>query len=208
MSDVMLNIIIFACLFLIACIIIAFGVYFGLKARFAKSESKEKPQKYRAEEVVHERYPNGNPKVTSISNVEGLKEIMSNDNGDGFNTVLVDEVEYIIYEEQRSIVFFNKKGNKKLIEVAVTGYANRQREVNWIRVFGENAPKEGFIFYMKHNIQDREAFKKLMDKHLYGGELQEAMLKLQDTMVEIARFNELLASGKVRKRGGRYYQMY
>jgi hypothetical protein len=205
------TVIAFSCVIFIAGIIIALGIFFGLRARLSKESDNPvgtHSQKYQAKEVIHEVYPNGNVAVSSISNVEGLKHLMSDDNGEGFETIMVDDIEYIIYEELKTIDFYNKNGTQRLMQVKVDGYGNRQREINWIRVFMKGAPKEGYRFFVKHNAQDRQAFKKLLDEHLYGGELQEVALKFQDTCVEMARFNELIVSGKVRKRNGRYYQMY
>lgn len=208
MSDPVTTTIILAVTILFASIAIGLGIFLGLRERNNKKTSKPISKKYKAETVVHEVYPDGNPKIASISNVEGLKEIMSDVNGDGFQTISVDGVEYIVYEEQKVIEFYNKKGNRVTMQIKIDGIGNQQRDVNWIKISKDMSKYDHHIFYVKHNREDLRLFDEFLQKQLYGGEFQEECMKFQDTMLEIARFNELLASRKVRKRNGRYVQVY
>lgn len=119
-----------------------------------------------------------------------------------FGKVTVDDIEYTTFDAGEVLLYDRK--DKPVIAFKVDGYGNEQRTINYIRVSDDVKTKDGVIYYVKHSQQDYKLFMQWLDTQLYGGELAKEALAFKDCMEEIAKFNQLLASRKLRKSGGRY----
>lgn len=121
---------------------------------------------------------------------------------DVFGEITVNGIVYTTFDAGE-VLIYDKKQNP-VVSFKVDGYGNEQRTINWIKV-SKNVDKiNGVIFYVKHNQNDFTLFNNWLNEQLYGGEYVREALKFQDLMEEIGKFNQLLASRKVRKGTGKY----
>jgi hypothetical protein len=101
------------------------------------------------------------------------------------------------------VLIYDKKKNPAIC-FKVDGYMNAQRSINYIKVSNHVDKADGVIFYVKHNPADFALFQQWLDSQMYGGDYAREALRFKDLMAEIGKFNQLLASRKLRWKTGKY----
>ena len=174
------------------------AIHFGLKAR-TKKEENNSPTFGKPEPIPNQNgsAPTFTPasQVGNQSNWERIDVV--------FGKVTVDGTEYTTYDAGE--VYIHDKDGKKVIAFKVDGYGNEERTINYVRISEDLDKVNGVIYYIKHHAPtDYPLLEQWLNSQMYGGKYSREALEYKDCMVEIAKFNQLLASRKLRKSLGSY----
>jgi hypothetical protein len=172
---------------------IGFALYLGLKSRGGKSGTSP-------------MFTSGKEKAEGTASYTPASEVELADSFRWIDEVLgevtVDGIQYRTFDAGEVYIYDKKK--KPVIAFKVDGYMNAQRAINYIKISNDVEKEDGVIFYVKHNPQDFQLFQQWLDKQMYGGDYAREALYFKDLMAEIGKFNQLLASRKLRWKSGRY----
>jgi hypothetical protein len=175
---------------------IGFALYFGFKARGKKTSTK--PKFVSANDKPEESKKASHTQASKAEIVDtNFKRI-----DDVFGEVTVDGIRYQTFDAGEVLIYDKK--NRPVISFKIDGYGNSQRTINWIKVSEHVDEIDGVIFYVKHNHQDFALFSNWLQQQMYGGDYAREALHFKDLMEEIGKFNQLLASRKLRKGTGQY----
>lgn len=184
-------------LFIIAGIlasVASFAMYLGFKARASKSRSKTKPKFTSAKEGTSKAEYTPASQAELVNAFKRIDEV--------FGEVTVDGIQYRTFDAGEVLIYDKK--NRPVIAFKVDGYGNDQRSINYVKVSEHIDKVNGVIFYVKHNPADHQLFSDWLNQQMYGGDYAREALHFKDLMTEIGKFNQLLASRKLRKTTGKY----
>lgn len=168
-----------------------YALYLGFKARASRSTSQPKFTSAKESNHKAEYTPASEAEIVGFQRIDEV-----------LGKVTVDGVPYRTFDAGEVLIYDKK--NRPVIAFKVDGYGNDQRSINYIKVSEHIDKVNGVIFYVKHNPADLQLFTDWLNQQMYGGDYAREALHFKDLMTEVAKFNQLLASRKLRKTTGKY----